>query len=217
MFLMHLWRIWISSHLSCPRASQVIWLIIISSALLSLNCSDSTVACTFLVLSGSDARIICASPLNGTHTLWWVKSGLWTQGACSLSIVVRTWGHVISSSSSIMHPDGRSSSISRSDVLMPSAVYPSLVVGIASAVLVFQLGSEGLTLTSFFLKLFIYVSFALLCFLLGIFGLLVKRSPLKISRFDNTRRQSSKLVDLFNKLMVRLMSHHNIHTNTPKQ
>ncbi len=153
MFLMHLWRIWISSHLSCPRASQVIWLIIISSALLSLNCSDSTVACTFLVLSGSDARIICASPLNGTHTLWWVKSGLWTQGACSLSIVVRTWGHVISSSSIIMHPDGRSSSISRSDVLMPSAVYPSLVVGIASAVLVFQLGSEGLTLTSFFLKL----------------------------------------------------------------
>ncbi len=37
---MHLWRIWISSHLSCPGASQVIWLIIISSALLSLNCSD---------------------------------------------------------------------------------------------------------------------------------------------------------------------------------
>uniref|UniRef100_A0A8C1QI88 Sorting nexin 25 n=1 Tax=Cyprinus carpio TaxID=7962 RepID=A0A8C1QI88_CYPCA len=108
-----------------------------------------------------------------------------------------------------MHPDGRSSSSiisSRSDVLMPSsAVYPSLVVGIAAAVLVFQLGSGGLTLTSFFLKLFLYVSFALFCFLLGSFGLLVKKSPLKISRFDTTRRQSSKLVDLFNKLMVRLI------------
>ncbi|XP_016341043.1 sorting nexin-25 [Sinocyclocheilus anshuiensis] len=105
-----------------------------------------------------------------------------------------------------MHPDGRSRSIitSRSDVLMPSsAVYPSLVLGIAAAVLVVQLGSGGLTLTSFFLKLFIYMSFALFCFMLGCLGLLVKRSPLKISRFDTTRRESSKLVDLFNKLMGR--------------
>uniref|UniRef100_A0A672QRS7 Sorting nexin-25-like n=1 Tax=Sinocyclocheilus grahami TaxID=75366 RepID=A0A672QRS7_SINGR len=106
-----------------------------------------------------------------------------------------------------MHPDGRSRrsiSSSRSDVLMPSsAVYPSLVLGIAAAVLVVQLGSGGLTLTSFFLKLFIYMSFALFCFMLGCLGLLVKRSPLKISRFDTTRRQSSKLVDLFNKLMGR--------------
>lgn len=101
---------------------------------------------------------------------------------------------------------------------MPSAVYPSLVVGIAAAVLLFQLGSGGLTLTSFFLKLFIYVSFALFCFLLGSFGLLVRKSPLKISSFDTTKRQSSKLADLFNKLMVRLMmSHHNIYTNTDKQ
>ncbi|XP_042626466.1 sorting nexin-25 [Cyprinus carpio] len=106
-----------------------------------------------------------------------------------------------------MHPDGRSRrSIisSRSDVLMPSsAVYPSLVLGVAAAVLIAKLGSGGLTLTSVFLKLFFYVSFALFCFLLGCLGLLVKRSPLKISRFDTTRRQSSKLVDLFNKLMGR--------------
>ncbi|ROL41131.1 hypothetical protein DPX16_2631 [Anabarilius grahami] len=86
---------------------------------------------------------------------------------------------------------------------MPSAVYPSLVVGIAAAVLLFQLGSGGLTLTSFFLKLFIYVSFALFCFLLGSFGLLVRKSPLKISSFDTRKRQSSKLADLFNKLMGR--------------
>ncbi|XP_051506282.1 sorting nexin-25-like isoform X2 [Myxocyprinus asiaticus] len=100
-----------------------------------------------------------------------------------------------------MHPpDGRRSINS---TLMPSAVYPSLFLGIAAAVLVFQLGSGGLSLSSFFLKLFLYVSFALFCFLLGSFGLLVRKSPPKISRFDTTKRQSSKLVDLFQKLMGR--------------
>ncbi|CAM4618347.1 unnamed protein product [Leuciscus chuanchicus] len=100
-----------------------------------------------------------------------------------------------------MRPDGRSSSASSGSAVL---VYPSLVVGVSVAVLLlFQLGSGGLTLTSFFLKLFIYVSFALLCFLLGSFGLLVRKSPLKISRFDTTKRQSSKLADLFNKLMGR--------------
>ncbi|XP_065098291.1 sorting nexin-25 [Paramisgurnus dabryanus] len=104
-----------------------------------------------------------------------------------------------------MHPpDGRNSSISsRLGVLMPSAVYPSLVVGIAAAVLAFQLGSGGLTLTSFFLKLFIYVSFALFCFLLGSFVLLVRKSPPKISRFDTAKRQSVQLLELFEKLMGR--------------
>lgn len=115
-----------------------------------------------------------------------------------------------------MRPDGRSSSASSGSAVL---VYPSLVVGVSVAVLLlFQLGSGGLTLTSFFLKLFIYVSFALLCFLLGSFGLLVRKSPLKISRFDTTKRQSAKLADLFNKLMVRMMmmmmSHHNISTLT---
>lgn len=167
------------------------------------------VARVFLVLSGSGSSCV-----NWMHTLWWV----WTR-ACDLSIAVRTWGHVIPSIpiiSSIMRPDGRSSSASSGSAVL---VYPSLVVGVSVAVLLlFQLGSGGLTLTSFFLKLFIYVSFALLCFLLGSFGLLVRKSPLKISRFDTTKRQSAKLADLFNKLMVRMMmmmmSHHNISTLT---
>ncbi|XP_052005295.1 sorting nexin-25-like isoform X2 [Xyrauchen texanus] len=100
-----------------------------------------------------------------------------------------------------MHPpDGRRSISSN---LMPSAVYPSVSLGIAAAVLVFQLGYGGLSLTSFVLKLFLYVSFVLFCFLLGSFGLLVRKSPSKISRFDMTKRQSSKLVHLFHKLTGR--------------
>ncbi|KAA0709789.1 Sorting nexin-25 [Triplophysa tibetana] len=102
-------------------------------------------------------------------------------------------------------PDGRTGGgrSRRSDALMPSALYPSLVVGVAAAVLALQLGSGGLTLTSFFLKLFLYVTFALFCFLLGIFGLLVKKSPPKISRFDTTKRQSGRMLELFDKLMGR--------------
>ncbi|TRY93957.1 hypothetical protein DNTS_021113 [Danionella cerebrum] len=103
-----------------------------------------------------------------------------------------------------MRPDGRiSSSSCGTNALMPSALYPSLVVGVAAAVLLFHLGSGGLTLTSFFLKLFIYVSFALFCFLLGSFGLLVKKSPLRVSRFDSEKRPSERLADLFSKLMGR--------------
>ncbi|XP_030622570.1 sorting nexin-25 [Chanos chanos] len=108
-----------------------------------------------------------------------------------------------------MHPDGRSSS--SADAPMPRAVssvyssfrvLPALTLGIAAAVF-FQFGYGGLTLTSFFLKLFIYVSFALFCFLLGSFGLLVKKSPPKISRFDTSKRQWSNLSDVFSKLMGR--------------
>ena len=68
--------------------------------------------------------------------------------------------------------------------------------------LLFQFGYGGLTVTSFFLKLFIYVSFALLCFLLGSIVSLMRKSPPKISRFDISKRQSTYLLELFNKLMV---------------
>ncbi|XP_062332822.1 sorting nexin-25 [Osmerus eperlanus] len=69
--------------------------------------------------------------------------------------------------------------------------------------LLFQFGYGGLTVTSFFLKLFIYVSFALLCFLLGSIVSLMRKSPPKISRFDISKRQSTYLLELFNKLMGR--------------
>ncbi|KAL0973934.1 hypothetical protein UPYG_G00213140 [Umbra pygmaea] len=106
-----------------------------------------------------------------------------------------------------MHFAGRSSS---TDAPMSSAVsigsssrfLPAISLGIVAALL-FQFGYGGLTITSFFLKLFIYVSFALLCFLLGSFGLLVKKGPPKISRFETSKRQSTFLLDLFNKLMGR--------------
>ncbi|XP_041711336.1 sorting nexin-25-like isoform X2 [Coregonus clupeaformis] len=79
---------------------------------------------------------------------------------------------------------------------------PAICMGVAAAVL-FQFGYGGLTVTSFFLNIFIYISFALLCFLLGSFGLLVKKGPPKISRFETSKRQSAYLLDLFNKLMIR--------------
>ena len=81
---------------------------------------------------------------------------------------------------------------------------PAFCLGVVAAV-VFQLSWGGLTLTSFFLKLFIYVSFALLCFLAGSFVLLVRKSPLKVSCFDRSRRQSAARGDFFNKLMVRCL------------
>lgn len=80
-------------------------------------------------------------------------------------------------------------------------MYPSLVAGVAAAVLVLQLGSGGVG--SVLLKLFLYVSFALFCFLLGGVGLLVRKSPPKTSRFDTAERQSGRLMDLFQNLMVR--------------
>lgn len=79
---------------------------------------------------------------------------------------------------------------------------PAFCLGVVAAV-GFQLAWGGLTLTSFFLKLFIYVSFALLCFLAGSFVLLVRKSPLKVSSFDRNRTQSAVRLEFFNKLMVR--------------
>lgn len=79
---------------------------------------------------------------------------------------------------------------------------PAFCLGVVAAV-VFQLAWGGLTLTSFFLKLFIYVSFAILCFLAGSFVLLVRKSPLKVSCFNRTRRQSAVRLEFFDRLMVR--------------
>lgn len=79
---------------------------------------------------------------------------------------------------------------------------PAFCLGVVAAV-VFNLACGGLTLTSFFLKLFIYVSFALLCFLAGSFVLLVRKSPLKVNSFHRHRRQSTVRLEFFNKLMVR--------------
>ncbi|KAM3867224.1 sorting nexin-25 [Diretmus argenteus] len=81
---------------------------------------------------------------------------------------------------------------------------PAFCLGVVAAV-VFQLAWGGLTLTSFFLKLFIYVSFAVLCFLAGSFVLLVRKSPPKFSCFDRSTRQSAALLEFFNKLMVRFV------------
>lgn len=81
---------------------------------------------------------------------------------------------------------------------------PAFCLGVVAAV-VFQLAWGGLTLTSFFLKLFIYVSFALLCFLAGSFVLLVRKSPLKVSCFQRHRRQSAVQLDFFSKLMARFL------------
>lgn len=78
---------------------------------------------------------------------------------------------------------------------------PAFCLGVVAAV-VFQLAWGGLSLTSFFLKLFIYVSFALLCFLAGSFVLLVRKSPLKVSCFERNKRHSAARLEFFNKLMV---------------
>ncbi|XP_077465835.1 sorting nexin-25-like [Stigmatopora argus] len=82
---------------------------------------------------------------------------------------------------------------------------PVFFLGVVAAV-VFQLSWGGLSLTSFFLKLFIYVSFALLCFLAGSFVLLVRKSPLKVSRFDRHRRHSIQQLEFFDKLMTRFLA-----------
>ncbi|KAG7461818.1 hypothetical protein MATL_G00195220 [Megalops atlanticus] len=106
-----------------------------------------------------------------------------------------------------MYVDGSRTQSSTASTPMSSAVsHPSssrflhaVTIGIVAAVL-FQIGNGQLTVTCFFLKIFIYVSFALLCFSLGSVGLLVKKSPPKSSRFDILRR-STHLLDLLNKLM----------------
>ncbi|XP_024139150.1 sorting nexin-25 [Oryzias melastigma] len=81
---------------------------------------------------------------------------------------------------------------------------PAFCLGVVAAV-VFQLAWGGLTLTSFFLKLFIYISFALLCFLAGSFVLLVRKSPVKVSSFDRNRRLCIARLDFFNKLVGRYL------------
>ncbi|XP_026773844.2 sorting nexin-25 [Pangasianodon hypophthalmus] len=110
-----------------------------------------------------------------------------------------------------MHVNGSSSS---GDAPMPMPMpmpvpspscrlLPAITLGIAAAAVLFQSGYGGLTVTSFFLKLFIYVSFALFCFLLGSLASIGKKSPPKITPFDPSKRQSDKLLDLFNRLMGR--------------
>ena len=103
-------------------------------------------------------------------------------------------------------PGGASSSSSSPPPVLPVSspvrfVPAALALGVAAAV-AFQLAWGGLSLTAFFLKLFLYVSFALLCFLAGSFVLLVRKSPQKVSSF-RSRRQSATLVDFFNTPMVR--------------
>ncbi|XP_061691424.1 sorting nexin-25 [Syngnathoides biaculeatus] len=82
---------------------------------------------------------------------------------------------------------------------------PAFFLGVVAAV-VFQLSWGGLSLTSFFLKLFIYVSFAVLCFLAGSFVLLVRKSPLKVSCFDRHKRHSVQQQEFFNNLMTRYLA-----------
>ncbi|KAG7282003.1 hypothetical protein CRUP_020108 [Coryphaenoides rupestris] len=82
-------------------------------------------------------------------------------------------------------PAASSSSSSSSSSPSISASFrfaPAFTLGVV-AVVAFQLAWGGLSLTAFFLKLFIYVSFALLCFLAGSFVLLVRKSPPK-ARFS---------------------------------
>lgn len=105
-------------------------------------------------------------------------------------------------SSSTGGEEGPMSAASPSSVGSSFRFVPAFCLGVVAAV-VFQLAWGGLTLTSFFLKLFIYVSFAILCFLAGSFVLLVRKSPLKVSCFDRNRRQSPARTEFFNKLMVR--------------
>ncbi|KAF7657311.1 hypothetical protein LDENG_00028890 [Lucifuga dentata] len=97
-----------------------------------------------------------------------------------------------------------STSTSFSSVNSSLRFIPSFCLCMVAAV-VFQLFLGGPTLTSFFLKLFIYVSFALLCFLAGGFVLLVRKSPLKVICFDKCRKQSPARLELFNKLMGRFL------------
>ncbi|XP_041799843.1 sorting nexin-25 [Chelmon rostratus] len=100
--------------------------------------------------------------------------------------------------------EGPMSATSTSSIGSSFRFVPAFCLGVVAAV-AFQLAWGGLTLTSFFLKLFIYVSFALLCFLAGSFVLLVRKSPLKVSCFDRNRRQSAVQLEFFNKLMARFL------------
>ncbi|KAG9272588.1 sorting nexin-25 [Astyanax mexicanus] len=88
-----------------------------------------------------------------------------------------------------------------SSAASPCRVLPALTLGIAAAAVLLQFGCGGLSLAAFFLKLSISVSFTLFCFLLGCFGLLAKKSPLKLSRFPTAKRQQAP--NLLDKLMGR--------------
>ncbi|XP_015245095.1 PREDICTED: sorting nexin-25 [Cyprinodon variegatus] len=105
---------------------------------------------------------------------------------------------------------GSSSSAGGEEEPMPAAagsssrVVPAFCLGVVAAV-AFQLAWGGLTLTSFLLKLFIYVSFALLCFLAGSFVLLVRKSPLKVSCFDRNSRESAARLEVLNRLMAKFL------------
>lgn len=102
-----------------------------------------------------------------------------------------------------MHVNGSSSSTGDAPMPSPSCrLLPAISLGIAAAALLFQSGYAGFTVTSFFLKIFIYISFALFCFLLGSLGSIVRKSPPKNIPINPSKRQSHKLQDLFNRLMV---------------
>ncbi|XP_024918961.1 sorting nexin-25 [Cynoglossus semilaevis] len=113
-------------------------------------------------------------------------------------------------SSTSTHAGGRSSTAAEGRFMpVPSTppagssvgVVPALCLAVVAAV-VFQLLWGGLALTSFFLKLFIYVSFALLCVLAGSLVLLVRKSPLKVVHFHRDSRHFPAPADLFTKRMA---------------
>ncbi|XP_023670504.1 sorting nexin-25 [Paramormyrops kingsleyae] len=109
-----------------------------------------------------------------------------------------------------MHLDGSRSSGGAGDSMPSSAplcscgrILPPICSGLVIAIL-FQFIDGGLTVTSLFLKLFVYVSFALLCLFAGGVWFLAKSSPPKINTFDTWKSHSTHLLDLLSKLMRRL-------------
>uniref|UniRef100_A0AAV2MH17 PXA domain-containing protein n=1 Tax=Knipowitschia caucasica TaxID=637954 RepID=A0AAV2MH17_KNICA len=82
----------------------------------------------------------------------------------------------------------------------PLRLLPALALGLCVAV-VLQLLWGGLT--SFFLKVFVYVSFALLCFLAGSFVLLTRQSPLMVRHFS--RHTCPRDHAFFSQLMGRFL------------
>ncbi|XP_076023956.1 sorting nexin-25 [Genypterus blacodes] len=113
-----------------------------------------------------------------------------------------------SSSGSNGGAEGSVSATSSSSSSSPSSFSVRFVPAFclcAVAAVVFQIFCGGQSLTSVFLELFLYVSFALLCFLAGSFVLLVRKSPLKVVSFDRSRRKSPARLKFFKKLMGRFV------------
>ncbi|KAJ8383449.1 hypothetical protein AAFF_G00220450 [Aldrovandia affinis] len=110
-------------------------------------------------------------------------------------------GGIISRSSS-RSADDASSSFAGTAYSSPRLFLAAVALGLATAIL-FQCGDGGFTVTSFFLKLFVYVSFVLICFLLGCFVLLAKQSPPKIYKFDTLNKNTTHLLDFLNTIMGR--------------